>query len=341
MQRIPPTPELLAYYQGVTAEKVESFSRLEEDYLTRVQQLEQSVEERHRSRWQYLRAESEVEDLQQALSDAKLAIFDEREKESLPAHLVNGTKFHQVRRTGGGGISFCGLTRYYSIMKMIQTASTHPGSCSCRQSTKSSSSFPSPPPPPHHHHHYLPLALDTSLHAELTSSSIQNCKEEEEEEEEEEFTITSQVFLPSQNSDVLLMELQVLLEWRWPFLTLFPQALRLQTEEQKRCWKEKEQVLLEDRSVGQTYLAVFAFFIFTPCLPPLPHSFGRRIKIAEAAMARERHTAQVEDLQNAMLKVSKQCIVTSFHMFLVERTLEKEVAQVTKDYFIVRHSCGK
>lgn len=32
------------------------------------------------ARWQYLRAESEIEDLQAALSDAKVALFDERER---------------------------------------------------------------------------------------------------------------------------------------------------------------------------------------------------------------------------------------------------------------------
>lgn len=36
--------------------------------------------ERHRTRWQYLRAEAEVVDLQTALSDAKIALFDERER---------------------------------------------------------------------------------------------------------------------------------------------------------------------------------------------------------------------------------------------------------------------
>ncbi|EKX53460.1 hypothetical protein GUITHDRAFT_101162 [Guillardia theta CCMP2712] len=238
--------------------KVESFSRLEEDYLFRLQQLEQSVEEKHRSRWQYLRAESEVEDLQQALSDAKLAIFDEREKvlkltaendmlklqeindrqriqqllsltqpvaeeitlfkESLPAHLVHGSKFYQQYDNDSYSLNSSG-----KLMMQNSMSSLTPSSQAAQFRT---------------------------------------------------------VFLPSQNSEVLLMELQ---------------ALRLQTEEQKRCWREKEQVLLEDR----------------------------RIKMAETAMARERHAAQVEDLQNAILK------------------LEKEVAHVTKDYFIVRHSCGK
>ena len=76
MQLLPPTLELMQYYQ----QRCDEFARLEEDYLARVQALQGSVEERHRARWQYLRAESEVEDLQQALSDAKLALFDERER---------------------------------------------------------------------------------------------------------------------------------------------------------------------------------------------------------------------------------------------------------------------
>ena len=73
---LPATPELMAYYQ----QRCDEFTRLEEDYLSRIQALEASVEERHKARWQFLRAESEVEDLQQALSDTKLALLDEKER---------------------------------------------------------------------------------------------------------------------------------------------------------------------------------------------------------------------------------------------------------------------
>ena len=42
---LPATPELMAYYQ----QRCDEFTRLEEDYLSRIQALEASVEERPRS----------------------------------------------------------------------------------------------------------------------------------------------------------------------------------------------------------------------------------------------------------------------------------------------------
>jgi coiled-coil domain-containing protein 77 len=266
---LPPTPELMEYYQ----QRCDEFVRLEEDYVARIQALQTSVEEKHRARWQYLRAESEVEDLQQALSDAKLALFDEKErvaqlnaendmlkiqeledrqriqqllsltqpvtnqvtlfKEQVPAHLLRAPPV--LGKGGAGGHAVPGGSADFGS-KVADSADLS-----------------------------LMWPQDSSV------SSVANGR-----------GMLRTVFLPSQNSEALSYELQ---------------ALRVQAEEQKRLWKEKEEVLLEDR----------------------------RIKAAELKMIRQRHSEQRDELEKKILELESELATVTRDYVLVRHAMGKEV----------------
>ena len=82
LQVLPPTIELLDYFR----QRVSDFEKLEEDYVARIEALADSapgtslvidreisliirvvLSERHKARWQYIRCEEEVQELQSAL----------------------------------------------------------------------------------------------------------------------------------------------------------------------------------------------------------------------------------------------------------------------------------
>ena len=268
---LPPTPELMEYYQ----QRCDEFVRLEEDYVARIQALETSVEEKHRARWQYLRAESEVEDLQQALSDAKLALFDEKEtvaqlnaendmlkiqeledrqriqqllsltqpvtnqvtllKEKVPSHLLRAPDFSSKGGTSGSHVGHHGAVDFGS-----KVADTHSADFS------------------------LMWPQDSSVSTVANGRGLRT------------------VFLPSQNSEALSYELQ---------------ALRVQAEEQKRLWKEKEEVLLEDR----------------------------RIKAAELKMIRQRHSEQRDELEKKILELESELAIVTRDYVLIRHAMGKEV----------------
>ena len=268
---LPPTPELMEYYQ----QRCDEFVRLEEDYVARIQALETSVEEKHRARWQYLRAESEVEDLQQALSDAKLALFDEKErvaqlnaendmlkiqeledrqriqqllsltqpvtnqvtllKEKVPSHLLRAPDFSSKGGTSGSHVGHHGAVDFGS-----KVADTHSADFS------------------------LMWPQDSSVSTVANGRGLRT------------------VFLPSQNSEALSYELQ---------------ALRVQAEEQKRLWKEKEEVLLEDR----------------------------RIKAAELKMIRQRHSEQRDELEKKIIELESELAIVTRDYVLIRHATGKEV----------------
>ena len=246
MQLLPPTLELMQYYQ----QRCDEFARLEEDYLARVQALQGSVEERHRARWQYLRAESEVEDLQQALSDAKLALFDERERVA-QLHAENDMlKIQELEDR----------QRIQQLLSLTQpVGSTNANLGGLHVGYNASADFGS-------------KVADDSLFLPQSSHSSFSAGR----------GILRTVFLPSQNSETLSYELQ---------------ALRVQAEEQRRLWKEKEEVLLEDR----------------------------RIKATELKMIRARHVEQREELEKKILQLESEVALATRDYVLVRHTAGKEL----------------
>jgi coiled-coil domain-containing protein 77 len=268
---LPPTPKLMEYYQ----QRCDEFARLEEDYLARIQVLETSVQERHRARWQYLRAESEVEDLQQALSDAKLALFDEKErvvqltaendalkiqeiddrqriqqllsltqsvsgevavfKDKATAHLIRATKGFNKENGGGLYVGYGGSEGFGSKIN---------------DSTDLSLMSPQ----------------DSSLSCVHPNGR----------------GMLRHVFLPPPNSEALSHELQ---------------ALRVQADEQKQLWKEKEEMLMEDR----------------------------RIKAAELKMIRQRHSEQRDELEKKIKELESELTTATRDYVLVRHAAGKEV----------------
>ncbi|MDB4339410.1 hypothetical protein N9995_00240 [bacterium] len=268
-QLLPPTPELMEYYQ----QRCDEFVRLEEDYLARIQALETSVEEKHRARWQYLRAESEVEDLQQALSDTKLALFDEKERVVQLTAENDALKIQELedRQRIQQLLSLTQpVTNEVTLLKekvpehLIRegTDLKKPPIGGIYVGYGGSSTFGSK------------VADSTDLSLGLQESSFSSVSAGR--------GMLRTVFLPSQNSEALSYELQ---------------ALRVQAEEQKRLWKEKEEVLLEDR----------------------------RIKAAELKMIRQRHSEQRDELEKKILQLESELAVVTRDYVLVRHATGKEV----------------
>jgi hypothetical protein len=205
--------------------------------------------ERHKTRWQYLRAEAEVVDLQTALSDAKIALFDEREKVVQLCAENDSLKIQEMEdRTR------CELPTNDGLHARNPCFSDcdFPSSSMCRINQLLALSDPQDE---------LTLfqekpskriggALDTSVRSstrvlhdvsnQMSTSTIGGAA-------------LRTVFVPNKNVEAISLEIE---------------SVRLQAEEQRRLWKEKEEVLLEDR----------------------------RIKEAEFKQFRERHDDQVRQL---------------------------------------------
>ena len=267
---LPPTPELMEYYQ----ERCDEFVRLEEDYLARLQALQTSVEEKHRGRWQYLRAESEVEDLQVALSDAKLALFDEKERVVQLNAENDGLKMQELedRQRISQLLSLTQpVTEEVTLFKERVPAHLLRAPADANRGTSSgllvgyggSAGFGSK----------VVDSADLSLMGpqESSVSTVSTGR-----------GMLRTVFLPSQNSEALSYELQ---------------ALRVQAEEQKRLWKEKEEVMLEDR----------------------------RIKAAELKMIRQRHSEHRDELEKKILQLESELAVVTRDYVLVRHATGKEV----------------
>jgi hypothetical protein len=73
---LPLSQDLLEYYR----KRIEDFEREREDMLSRISDIEVSRKESHQLQWEHHKLEKEVEELQRALSDAHVYLFDEREK---------------------------------------------------------------------------------------------------------------------------------------------------------------------------------------------------------------------------------------------------------------------
>ena len=259
----------MEYYQ----QRCDEFVRLEEDYLARIQSLETSVEEKHRARWQYLRAESEVEDLQQALSDAKLALFDEKERVVQLTAENDALKIQELEDR----------QRIQQLLSLTQPVT--------EEVTLLKDKVPE---------HLIRVGIDAkppggglyvgyggstafgSKLADSTDLSLLGPQDSSLSSVSTGRGMLRTVFLPSQNSEALSYELQ---------------ALRVQAEEQKRLWKEKEEVLLEDR----------------------------RIKAAELKMIRQRHSEQRDELEKKILQLESELAVVTRDYVLVRHAAGKEV----------------
>jgi len=66
---------LLAYYR----ERIANFEKERFEWIGRFEQVKLSQEEKHRTEWDLRRAKDEIADLQRALSDARLKIFEEKQ----------------------------------------------------------------------------------------------------------------------------------------------------------------------------------------------------------------------------------------------------------------------
>lgn len=66
---------LLTYYR----QKISNFENERFEWISRFQQLKLSKEEQHRGEWDLKRAKDEIADLQRALSDARLKLFEEKQ----------------------------------------------------------------------------------------------------------------------------------------------------------------------------------------------------------------------------------------------------------------------
>ena len=257
------------YYQ----QRCDEFAQLEEDYVARIQALETSVEEKHKARWQYLRAESEVEDLQQALSDAKLALFDEKEKVTQLNAENDMLKIQELEDR----------QRIQQLLSLTQPVTD--------QVTLFKDKVPA---------HLLRAPVDLkgnnfgysgryggssefgSKSADGTDLSLVAPQNSSLSSVSTGRGLLRTVFLPSQNSEALSCELQ---------------ALRVQAEEQRRLWKEKEEVMLEDR----------------------------RIKAAELKMIRQRHSEQRDELTKKILQLETELTVVTRDYVLVRHATGKEV----------------
>jgi coiled-coil domain-containing protein 77 len=71
-----PSMELLTYYR----QKIVGFEQERADYLERLAVVERHNGDHHKLRWELRAREEEVAELQKALSDAKVILYDEREQ---------------------------------------------------------------------------------------------------------------------------------------------------------------------------------------------------------------------------------------------------------------------
>lgn len=70
------SPELLQYYR----KRIENFAADREDTLKRVADIESQNADVHKLRWDLASRDAEIRELQDALTKAKLYLFDEREQ---------------------------------------------------------------------------------------------------------------------------------------------------------------------------------------------------------------------------------------------------------------------
>ena len=87
-----PSAELLAFYRA----KVAAHEAERRDVAARVDAAEAQLGELHRLRWEAREREEEVRELQRALSDARLALLDEREQALRLAAENDGLKAQEV-----------------------------------------------------------------------------------------------------------------------------------------------------------------------------------------------------------------------------------------------------
>lgn len=66
---------LLAYYR----QRIAAFEKERFDWLSRFEQVKLSQEEKHNLEWDIRRAKDEIADLQRALSDSRLKLFEEKQ----------------------------------------------------------------------------------------------------------------------------------------------------------------------------------------------------------------------------------------------------------------------
>ena len=66
---------LLAYYR----ERISNFERERFEWLSRFEQVKLSQEQKHKLEWDVRRSKDEIADLQRALSDARLKLFEEKQ----------------------------------------------------------------------------------------------------------------------------------------------------------------------------------------------------------------------------------------------------------------------
>jgi coiled-coil domain-containing protein 77 len=71
-----PSVDLLKYYRS----KIVGFEAERADYIQRLAVVERHNGDLHKLRWELRSREEEVEELQKALADAKVVLFDEREQ---------------------------------------------------------------------------------------------------------------------------------------------------------------------------------------------------------------------------------------------------------------------
>ena len=76
VQELPPSAELLSYYR----KRIGEFETDRQDFLRKLSDVEVSHDELHRVQWDNRVRQEEISELQRALSDANILLFDEREQ---------------------------------------------------------------------------------------------------------------------------------------------------------------------------------------------------------------------------------------------------------------------
>jgi coiled-coil domain-containing protein 77 len=285
IEMLPPTSELTEHYRS----RCEGFQRLEEDYIARLETLQLSVEERHQARWQFLRAQGEVEDLQEALSDAKVAYFDERERAIALAGENDALKLQEVEDRN----------RIQQLLALSQPVTDEVIILRDRGHLPVKAPLPIEGP-------------GGGMLSDVTRSKLALAQQQQVRQpaQSSSLIINSGAFVRGVSANAMSNKILLPEGASIEGLVFELQSLRLQAEENKRLWREKEEVLLEDR----------------------------RVKVHEARAMRERHAAQLEALEAKVRTLEADLCAATKDYLLVRHTSAKQVAEAREAEALARHN---
>ncbi len=251
---IPNNAGLVAYYKDkigkslcTTLLNIKEHNEKEmQEYLAKIDEISLSYKKQHDVEWELRRRESEIQALQEALSNAQLYIFDERERSIKLQHENDLLRIQELedRRKIRDLLSLTQpvaqevtyfkdcrpdqLTKHVMLNRTVKKPFTHPkskpnteikgGEICIEEQGESESTVPET----------IPVSTPKPVTKTTSKPSPPN------QTQSTSGRILRTVFMPNEKTDSLVLQIE---------------ALQTHIEESERLWAEKEKVLLEERKV--------------------------------------------------------------------------------------------